>query len=304
MINDIYQYITEEELAFQNPIDILGWEWSMADHIKTSFYYKHGRLLNGNDEYTPVKNIIKPILNMEYWAEDIDVKDVLLYLDDPEYYHLSFLVKKYHDDVFVLENNLDEYFDELNQSRIDYGGGISMDTGQARPKVVELESVAFCNQSNLLKSPIGFKLYYSPGELKEMEEKGWGKIENGATITIDELIELAKNQSGAESTSNIKNPVKDENKYIQIYLVLGMMSKTYLDDGESEELVYQQQIVGFYQKPQEERKGVVLFRKKVKPCLKLIKRDPVFGRALGFGGAEELFEPQVWTNKSEIRVKD
>ena len=36
---------------------------------------------------------------------------------------------------------------------------------------------------------------------------------------------------------------------------------------------------------------------------KFIPRDKIFGRALGYGGAEELFEPQVWTNYDTIRIK-
>ena len=110
---DIYEFIIDKELEFNKGINILGWDWSMAEHIKTSFFYKHGRLLNGNDDDTPVKNIIKPILNMQYWAEDIDVKDIVLYIENPDMYHLSFLVKKYHDDVFIKENNLDSLLTEL-----------------------------------------------------------------------------------------------------------------------------------------------------------------------------------------------
>lgn len=83
----------------------------MKDHIKTSFYYNHGRLLNGNDEDTPVKNITRPLLNLQFHAENIDVKDVMIYVDDPDDFHLSFLIKKYHDDVFTVENDLDTYFD-------------------------------------------------------------------------------------------------------------------------------------------------------------------------------------------------
>ena len=35
---DIYDYVVQEEIEFAKPIDILGWQWSMADHIKTSFF--------------------------------------------------------------------------------------------------------------------------------------------------------------------------------------------------------------------------------------------------------------------------
>jgi len=79
MTKDIFNYITEQENVFALPISINGWDWSMKDHIKTSFYYKHGRLLNGNDEDTPVKNIVRRMLTLQYTAEDVDVKDIDLY---------------------------------------------------------------------------------------------------------------------------------------------------------------------------------------------------------------------------------
>ena len=304
----IYDYITGAEIAFSQPVNLLGWEWSMADHLKTSFFYKHGRLLNGNDDETPVKNITKPILNMQYWAEDIDVKDIVLYIENPELHHLSFLVKKYHDDVFLRENNLDSLLDELNQSRIDYGGGLVMDTGQARPKRMELETIAFCNQSNMLTSPIGFKMYMSPSDLQDMEAQGWGDKSKGATHSVEEAITLSRSQPGAESPGNIKNPTQDTNEYVQVYVVVGNMPQSYLDDSQSDKYAYQMQVVCFYQKDDsgvsEQKQGITLLAVKCKNPFKLIKRDEVFGRALGYGGAEELFEAQAWTTYNEIQKKE
>ena len=305
---NIYDYITQEEIEFAKGIDILGWNWSMADHTKTSFFYKHGRLLNGNDDDTPVKNITKPILNMQYWAEDIDVKDIVLYVENEDKYHFSFLIKKYHDDVFLRENNLDTLLDEINQSRIDYGGGLIMDTGKAIPQRMELETIVFCNQSDMLSSPIGFKMYFSPSDLQAMEERGWGDKSKGATHTIEEAIILSRNQGGADGAGNIKNPVKTIGKYIQVYVVIGLMPEMYLDDSKSEKYVYQMQVNCFYQSKdidgKENKQGITLLALKCKNPFKLIKRDPIFGRALGFGGAEELFEPQAWTTYNEIQKKE
>lgn len=304
MPKDIYEFITNEELEFAKGIDILGWDWSMADHIKTSFFYKHGRLLNGNDDDTPVKNIMKPILNMQYWAEDIDVKDIILYIENPDMYHLSFLVKKYHDDVFIQKNNLDSLFDELNQSRIDYGAGLAMDIGRARPQRVDLETIAFCNQSNLLTSPIGLKYYMSDSDLQDMVDRGWGDKKKGATHDIEETIVLARNQEGNESTGNIKKPIKEKGKYIEVYLITGNMPQMYLDDKKSDKYIYQTQVVCFYQDKDNNKRGITLLALKSKNPFKLIKRDEVFGRALGFGGAEEQFEPQAWTTYTEIQKKE
>jgi hypothetical protein len=73
---DVFSYVKAEEAGFTLPVDVLGWQWSMTEHIKKSFYYKHGRQITGNSTLKPVKNITKPILNLQYRTEDIDVKDL------------------------------------------------------------------------------------------------------------------------------------------------------------------------------------------------------------------------------------
>ena len=299
---DIYQYIKSEENSYQLPINILDWEWSMAEHIKTTFYYKHGRLLTGNNPNKPVKNITKPILNLQYRAEDIDVKDILFYIDDPDKYHLSFLIKKYHDDVFLKENNIDEFIDEYKISRIDYGLGLCKDIGKPKPDVIALPSIAFCDQTDILSGPIGLRHFYSPDQLKEMEAFGWGDEKNGATISTDDLIALADTSKKDKDGKETKTP----GKYIQVYEVNGTLPERFLtDDAEDNKYVSQMQVVAFYQKENGEKEGVTLFAKKRKGMpFKISVRDPVYGRACGFGGAEELFEDQVWTNYNMIRMKE
>lgn len=301
---DIYTYITAQESQFQTPINLPGnWSWSFLEHCKLSYLYNHSQLSQGKGEFTPVVNITKPILNLQHRAEDVDLKDVNIYVDDPELFHLSFLVKKYHDDVFVKENDLDTFFDELNVSRIDYGGGLSKATAKAR-EVVELHSIAFCDQTDILSGPIGIKHFYSPSQLKEMEKKGWGQEENGATASINEVIVLSRDNK-REPQANNKDS-KTPGNYIEVYEVHGDLPKRFLDaKDDSEDFVYQIQIVTYYQKENGKKEFITLYKaeEKTNP-FKIIKRDPVYGRALGWGGAEELFEDQVWTNYDAIRIQD
>jgi len=134
-----------------------------------------------------------------------------------------------------------------------------------------------------------------------------GDKNKGATHTIEDVITLARNENAVEGSGNIKNPTDTAGKYIQTYLVLGTMPEKYLDDSDSEKYIYQMQVVCFYQskdldgKPK--KQGCTLLALKCKNPLKLIKRDEVFGRALGFGGVEELVEPQAWTNYNELQKK-
>ncbi len=294
---DIFEYITTEEASYETAVFIVDqWQWSMKEHINTSIYYKNGRLTTGNNPNKPVKNIVLPILNLEYRAEDIDVKDIMLYVDDPELYHLSFLVKKYHDDVFVIENDIDTFLDEEKEEMIDLGASLVKDVGEAKPDVVYLQDIAFCNQNDILSSPIGIKHLFSPDELKEMERFGWGDKENGATANIDETIIFATDEKGSISGRDI-----------EIYEIHGVMPDDYLTDEQTHLNTYSRQfhVVAFYKDGEGERKGIILYREEEKESpFKLNKRDKIHNRALGRGGIEELFEPQVWTNYTQIQKKN
>ena len=291
---NIHDFVIAEEAKMDILVDVVdGWKWSFKEHCQTSILYKNGRLLTGNINDKPVKNIILPILNLEYRAEDIDVKDVQLYVDDPDDNYLSFFIKKYHDDVFVIENDIDTFIDEEKEEHIDLGGVLIKDVGKAKPDIVRMQDIAFINQNNIIKNPIGIKHLFSPNQLKDMEERGWGKDENGATATIDGVIELAAIDKGDILGQDIK-----------VYEVHGVLPKSYLKEGDKG---YSRQfwVVTFYKDEKGDRKGVVLFAKeKEKNIFKLYKRDNIYNRALGRGGIEELFEDQVWTTYGRIHKKN
>src|SRR3990167_4768000 len=112
----IFQYITQEETSFRTREISLGenWTWNFSQHISLSFHMKFGKYLKSSNDPAikqPYDNIIMPILEFRYAAEDRDVKDIIFETEDPEKQHLSFLIKKYWDDVFTIENNLDEFLD-------------------------------------------------------------------------------------------------------------------------------------------------------------------------------------------------
>lgn len=301
---DIFNYITSKEEEYKQPIAINdSWNWSMVEHIKTTVLYINSQLLTGKDEFKPIKNITRPILNLQHRTEDIEVKDVQIYVNDPERYHLSFLVKKYHDEVFVKENDIDTFFDELNVSRIDFGAGLSKMLNGPCPVTVPLQSIAFCDQTDILSAPFGLKHYYSPDQLLDMKPFGWGDKSKGATTTIEDLIDQACEEKETPDGQKVKTP----GRYIEVYEVHGNLPKKFANPAdESGEYETQLFICAFYNdKGKTGRNGVILYSAKEKELpFKLIKRDPVHGRALGFGGAEELFEAQVWVNYDMKRIID
>jgi len=301
---DIYSYITSQEASYKLPIQLPGnWSWSMRNHIETSYAYKNSQLTRGKTDFTPVKNITRPILNLQHRVEDIEVKDVQIYVNDPSRYYLSFLVKKYHDDVFVVENDIDTFFDELNVQRIDYGAGLSKKLNKPRPEVVDLHSIVFCDQTDILSGPIGIKHFYSPDQLLEMAQYGWGNRESGATATLEETIELSREEKKEDQNDTLNST---PGRYIEVYEVHGNFPVRFLDETDTSGAYSSQlHIVCFYEKPQGKRGNITLYRAEEKESpFKLVKRDPVYGRALGFGGAEELFESQVWVNYDMIRMQD
>lgn len=301
LYSDIFTYITDQEEAYKTGIQLPGnWQWSMKDHLETSYLYINSQLKTGKDDFKPVKNIILPILNVQHRTEDIEVKDVQIYVNDPQNYHLSFLVKKYHDDVFVVENDMDTFFDDLNISRIDFGAGLSKQLNKPCPEVVELQSLAFCDQTDILSGPIGIRHFYSPDQLMEMKKVGWGDTEKGANATIEDAIKQSEEGKREENTKN-----DTPGRYIEVIEVHGNLPKCFADSndssGEYESRIF---IVAMYIKSGK-RSGCILYTApEAKMPFKVIKRDKIYGRSLGRGGAEELFDPQVFTTYDMIRKQE
>jgi hypothetical protein len=225
---------------------------------------------------------------VSYRTEGFDVKDIELYVDNPDEYYKSFLVKKYHTK-WALENEIDTFIDEVVESYTDYGGALVRNTNKKRPEVVDLRTLAFCNQTNLLDYPFCIKHSFSPAQLREMNK--WGTAENGATISLDQLIELCKDE-----------------KDIEVYELHGTLPSEWLSDNQTDGEVFdtpQIQVVAFYKDTNKIEYGVTLFKHK-EPNLpfKFLKRDDIKGRALGRGGVEELFEAQIWTNWNEVKITE
>jgi len=294
---DIFAYITQQENEYQSGGITIGdnWTWSMRNHVQLIFHLTNGVFFTGKNDWSRAfKNIIEPIIDLANWTEDLEVKDIVFYIETSNGRVLSFLIKKYHDEVYAKEHDLDALLDEITESDNVYGG-VLIDTSQKkeRPKSLDLISIAFCDQTDIVGGPIGFKLYFSPSKLKKMEKNGWGKAENGATGTIGELIKLATFDKDA------KGGMKGN---IEVYLIRGPLAKGYLEDtdelSDTENVLF---IVAFYYDTNKKRQGYILYRKpENKSTLKFFTSKEVVGRALGRGVGEQILHPQIWTNFLEI----
>lgn len=293
---NIYDFIRKEQTAYSKPITLEdGWEWSMKEHLRRSFLYLNGQFLQNNSDrkLRPNKNIVLGMMNVQFRTEGFDVKDIELYIDNPDEYYKTPIVRKYHDK-WARDNGIDTFIDDMVESYATYGGSLIRNRGEKLPEVVDLRTIAFCSQVDILSNPFGILHKKTESELAKM--KNWGKAEYGATMDIPTFMSFCRKQG-------IDNP--------EIYEIHGVLPKDWLEDGyrdysdEEGDYVPQMQVVAYYQDENKQEKGITLYKSK-EPELnfKMIKRDKVEGRALGRGGVEELFEPQAWTNWSEVKITE
>lgn len=309
MATNIFDYITEQENLYKtNRIPLTdGWEWNMYDHVRKSFMYKNSKYTTGNDDGTrPYKNIILPIAKLAYRSEGFDVKDIELYVNNPELYYKSFVLKKYHYR-WSQKKHIDRFIDTVVTTSFDYGGVLTKKTRDTI-EVIPFQQLAFCDQTDIMSGAIGEKHMYSIEDLQDM--KGvWD------TEAIEEAIEYSTDdRANTQLMGDTK--AKTPGKYVEVYEVHGMFPETWLNDDEGETYLdaskYSRQmwvVVKNIKGDNGDKKGLVLFKAPEREVrYKFMGRggpaEKIHGRALNRGGIEELFEPQVWVNYSEIQLKE
>lgn len=300
----IFSYITQQENAFDTEEVQVGsnWRWNFKTHVQMIFHLKHGVFFQGeNDWMRAFRNIMEPVLSLAYWTEDIEVKDITFFLENAPGRAASFLIKKYHDEVYAREHDLDEMLDEITESDVDYGGTLVDTTKEKRPTAVPLTRVAFCDQTEVTGGPIGFKMYLSPSKLRAMEKSGWFNKENGASGSASELIALATDQKTPDGQLGQKKNTTT-GKQTEVYIVHGDMPSHYLnDDGDMDTMIDQVQIVAFYTDENKKKQYFTCYRKKqIESPFQFFTSQKVTGRALGRGWGERMLHPQIWTNFLEI----
>lgn len=299
----IHDFVKREETNFETDKIQVGanWWWNFREHVQLIFHLKNGVFYTGENNWLRAfKQVMRPLLRLSYWTEDLEVKDVVFFIENNDSRALSFLVKKYHDEVYVREHDLDTLFDEITESDIDYGGAL-VQKGKKRPELLPLNAVAFGDQTGLLGGPVGFKHYFSPSKLRSMSKAGWGDPANGATITLDELALQATAEKDPVGTLQQKSN-KVPGKTIEVYIVRGDLPEHYLLDNDNMTDWYPQvQVIAFYTDKDKKQHGVTLYRKReYVQSLKFHASEKIFNRALGYSDGEAFLHPQVWANFLEI----
>lgn len=304
---DVYDYVITQSASFKTSKVPLGdgrWEWNLFDHVTKSTLYKNSKFyVAPNDGSQPFKNTTRPILNVAYRSEGFDVKDVEPFVDDPQNFYKSFIVRRYQPR-WAREHEVDTFIDQTVESFVDYGLALSKRVPGRAPECVNLQTIAFCDQTDILKGPIGILHHMTPDQLVGPDApSSWDKDE------CQRAIDCATAE--VKQVSNSEQKAATPGKYVEVYEVHGVMPAKYLTRQEGDEWhgskAYERQAhyVVLYVDQTGEKKGITLWKgKEAESPFDAIKRDDIFGRAAGMGGIEELFESQTWINYDELRLKE
>lgn len=311
--NPVYSFIETELQTYRTGNVPLAdnWRWSMFHHVRRTFLYKYSKFSEGeNDGNRPFKNIILPILRVAYRSEGFDVKDIVPYVDSDDDYDKSFLARKFWER-WAVDNKIDTFIDEMVEQCIDYGLTLVKRVKGKRPEVEQLQKIAFCDQTDIMSGPICVKNDMTIDDLLAMRGK-WD----------DDAINLAIEKCKAGKMVMQANGLdaKTPGKYAEVFELHGTFEKSWLNayegeenydkDGDNEydsdeDYLKQLHLVGFYLDQNNNKQGITFFKGPEKnEIYKAHKRDPIFGRACGLGGVEELFDAQQWTNFNEIQLQE
>lgn len=299
---DVFSYIKTQETNWRTARVPLtrNKSWSMFEHLERCFAVSNGFFFGGqNDGNRPYDDIVTPIINVAFRSEGFDVKDIVPYVDDIDQNYKSFLVKKFHPQ-WARKNELDTFIDDVVETSVIYDLVLVKNVNNARPEVVDLKTIAFCDQSDIMAGPICIKHQYTPAEMVEFKGK-WIDAE------IDKAIALAVSEIEVSIAGDQK--VKTAGKYVEVYELRGNLPATWLDpEGSINTYTPQMWIVCYYNDNEGKQQGITLYKGTDKPLaenFKSLKIDRIRskGRACGRSIVETLFEPQVWNNYSAIKIK-
>lgn len=299
---NVWEYIKTEENNFKTVRVPLtrSKDWNMNEHVERCTNVANGWFHSGkNDGLRPYDDLATPIIDVAFRSEGFDVKDIVPFVDDVRNSYKSFLVKKFHPD-WATKNELDTFIDDVVETSVIYDLALIKDIQSVRPEVVDLKTIAFCDQTDIMAGPICLRHQYTIQELTDM--KGTWDSDK-----IDQAIILSK----AEKQNYIAGlqTVRTPSKYIEVYELKGKLPESWLDDnGDPNKYVNQMQIVCFYIASDGQKNGITLFKGKDKPLNKnffALKIDRIRskGRACGRSIVERLFDPVVWNNYSAIQLK-
>lgn len=274
-----------------------GLTFSQWQTLKKIEFYSNSKYLTGDKDELgrdkPFYNIVNYRVNVAVRATDIDVKDIKIISDNPNFAEYAFL---YNHEAYewMKQSDFSLFLNQFGQTRARYGGVLVKKCQYKEPgeeQELEIEVVPW---KNVITDPVDIqngviteKHYMLPNELAEKKDV-WENIDKAMELSTN----MEKNlQKGVAQTATNRIPV---------YEIEGVFPETYDpeigEDGDKYTFKLMRFIVAG-----DAGKQVLLFKEDLEESqYKYLSWEKVPGRGLGRGVVEEGFEAQRWTNDAVI----
>jgi|GEM_PF-4064015 len=298
---DIYKYINQQIQEYPtNTVDRDGHPFNQYYTLKKITAYIESRYLSGKYDALgrrkPFYNINGRLLNKQRTAEDIDTKDIQLTTTKPDHYAKSLLMtvanKKWMKKV-----NFAKTLNEMTKKRGEHGGVLVkkvMNDGILDIDVVDLTKVI----TDPTDIESGVKIdpqVYNIAELLEMKKTaGWGIGDFEGSIE-DSIEDSKADKDDGQNT-----------EYITVYVVDGVLPRTFIDE-DADELDFSNQmhVITLFGSDKASAKGHTLFSAERKENVyKYLPYQLLSDRSLGFGIVEASFEAQESINEAKINERN
>lgn len=274
-----------------------GLTFSQWQTLKKIEFYSNSKYLTGDKDELgrdkPFYNIVNYRVNVAVRATDIDVKDIKIISDNPNFAEYAFL---YNHEAYewMKQSDFSLFLNDFGQTRARYGGVLVKKCQYKEPGEQEELEIEVVPWKNVITDPVDIengviteKHYMLPNELAEKKDV-WENVDKALKLTTKQ----ERNQQ--------KGTAKTETNRIPIYECTGVFPETYDPEiGEGgEETVFK--LMRFVVAG-EAGKQILLFKEDLEETpYKYLSWEKVPGRGLGRGVVEEGFEAQRWTNDAVI----
>jgi len=274
-----------------------GLTFSQWQTLKKIEFYSNSKYLTGDKDELgrdkPFYNIVNYRVNVAVRATDIDVKDIKIISDNPNFAEYAFL---YNHEAYewMKQSDFSLFLNDFGQTRARYGGVLIKKCQYKEPGEQEELEIEVVPWKNVITDPVDIengviteKHYMLPNELAEKKDV-WENVDKAMGLSTN----MEKNlQKGVAQTATNRIPV---------YEIEGVFPETYDpeigEDGDKYTFKLMRFIVAG-----DAGKQVLLFKEDLEESqYKYLSWEKIPGRALGRGVVEEGFEAQRWTNDAVI----
>jgi len=276
-----------------------GLTFSQWNTLKKIEFYSNSKYLTGDKDELgrdkPFYNIVNYRVNVAVRATDIDVKDIKIISDNPNFAEYAFL---YNHEAYewMKQSDFSLFLNDFGQTRARYGGVLVKkcqykEPGEQEELELEIEVVPW---KNVITDPVDIcngviteKHYMLPNELAEKKDV-WENVEEALKLVSKQEKNLQKG-----------NAVTETNR-IPVFEITGVFPETY-DPGigaEGDETTFK--LMRFVVAG-EDGQHILMFNEDLEESpYKYLSWEKIPGRGLGRGVVEEGFEAQRWTNDAVI----